>query len=65
MQGQGPQVVAVRRENVERVKLRFVVVLARVHSVEIEDAVDANDYRFAVDDEIFCQFFNAASAMQG
>jgi hypothetical protein len=51
-QRQSPQVIAVERQNVEGVELHLVIVLAGMQSVEIGDAVDAKDHRFAIDDEL-------------
>lgn len=42
------QVVAIRHENIEGIELHFVVVLARVHAVEIADAVNAEQHRLPV-----------------
>jgi hypothetical protein len=47
------QVVAIERQNVERVELRLLVVLARVQRVEVGDAIDAEHYRLAVKDKGF------------
>jgi hypothetical protein len=51
-QGQGPQVVAAERQNVEGVELYLVIVLARMQRVEIGDAVDGKDDGLAIDDEL-------------
>jgi hypothetical protein len=53
-QGQGTQVVAVHREHVKSVKPDFVIVLAGMQRVEIGDAVDAENDRLAINDELLC-----------
>ena len=46
-----PQVVAIERQNVESVELHLAVMLARVQSIEISDAIYPEYYRLAVNDK--------------
>ena len=39
-QGQGAQVVAVKRQDVEDIELNFVIMLMRVQRVEVGNAID-------------------------
>jgi hypothetical protein len=50
-QGQGAQIVAIQRQDVEGIELHFIVVLAGMERIEIGDAVDAEHDGFAVEDE--------------
>ena len=50
--GEGAQILAIERQDVEGIQLDFVIVLARVQGIEIGNAVDAEDDRFAIDDEL-------------
>ena len=51
MQRQFPQIVAIQRQDIERVELNLVIMPAGVQTVEIGDAVDAQQHRLAIDDE--------------
>jgi hypothetical protein len=51
-QRQAPEIVAAHRQNVEGVELDFVVVLPGVQTVEVGDAVNAEQHRLAVNDEL-------------
>jgi hypothetical protein len=44
-------IVTIQNEHVEGVELHRVIVLATVQTVEIRNAVDAEQHRFAVQDE--------------
>jgi hypothetical protein len=46
---QFPQVLAIERENVERIELNLVIMPARMQAVEIRDAVHAQQHRLAID----------------
>jgi len=56
-QGQGSQVVAVHHEDVEGVKLDFVIVLAGMQRVEIGNAINAEHDGFAINDELLVSVF--------
>ena len=56
-QGQGAQVVAVHREDVEGVELDLVIEFARMKRIEIGDAVNAENDRLAIDDELLVLVF--------
>ena len=51
-QGEGTQILAIERQDVEGAELDFVIVLARVQRIEVGDAVDAEDDSLAVDDKL-------------
>src|SRR3981189_162847 len=51
VQRQFPQIVAIQRQDIERVELNLVIMPAGVQTVEIGDAVDAQQHRLAIDDE--------------
>src|SRR4051812_36229211 len=44
-----PDVLAITDQTVESIKLHFVIVLSAVQAVEVGDAVNAEQYSFAVD----------------
>jgi hypothetical protein len=48
----------VERQNVESIELHLVIVLAGMQRVEIGDAVDAEDDRLAVEDELLMMGFS-------
>ena len=49
----------------EGVELHLVIVPARVKAVVVGDAIDAQEHRFAVDDERAVRFLSAASTISG
>src|SRR6266849_1994382 len=51
MQRQFPQILAIQSQDIEGVEHYFVVMLPRVQSVEIGDAVNAEQNRLAIEDE--------------
>jgi hypothetical protein len=51
VQRQFPQIIAIQRQDIERVELNLVIMPAGVQTVEIGDAVDAQQHRLAIDDE--------------
>jgi hypothetical protein len=51
VQRQLSQIVALQRQDVEGVELNLVVMPARVQPIEIGNAVDAEENRFAIDNE--------------
>jgi hypothetical protein len=50
-QRQLPQIVTIKRQDVEGVKLDLMVILAGMQPIEIGDAIDAEQDRLAVDHE--------------
>ena len=50
-QRQLPQIVTIKRENIEGVQLHFVVMPAGMQPIEIGDAIDSEQDRLAVDHE--------------
>jgi hypothetical protein len=61
----GAQLIAVEGKYVEGIQLHPVIVFPRVQRVEIGDAVDAKDNRFAVKTNCLYLFFSADSTIQG
>jgi hypothetical protein len=51
VQRQFAQVLAIQRQDVEGVELDLAIMPARVQPVEIGNAIDAEQYRLAVDHE--------------
>src|SRR5207245_4055208 len=49
VQRQFPQIVAIQRQDIERVELNLVIMPAGVQTVEIGDAVDAQQNSLAID----------------
>jgi hypothetical protein len=52
-QGEGAQILAIERQDVEGIRLDFVIVLARVQDIEIGDTVNPKDDSFAIN-ELIC-----------
>jgi hypothetical protein len=52
-QGEGAQILAIERQDVEGIQLDFVIVLARVQGIEIGNTVDPKDDSFAIN-ELIC-----------
>ena len=51
MQRQWAEIVARAHQDVERVELDLVIMLSAMQAVEVGDPVDAEQHRFAVQDE--------------
>ena len=51
-QGEGAQILAIERQDVEGIWLDFVIVLARVQDVEIRNTVTPKDDSFAINELI-------------
>ena len=51
-QGEGAQILAIERQDVEGVELHLIIMLARVQGIEIGNAIDAEDDSLAIDDEL-------------
>jgi hypothetical protein len=52
-QGEGAQILAIERQDIEGIQLDFVIVLARVQGIEIGNTVNPKDDSFAID-ELIC-----------
>jgi hypothetical protein len=52
-QGEGAQILAIERQDVEGIRLDFVIVLARVQDIEIGNTVNPKDDSFAIN-ELIC-----------
>ena len=52
-QGEGAQILAIERQDVEGIRLDFVIVLARVQDIEIGNTVNPKDDSFAID-QLIC-----------
>jgi predicted membrane GTPase involved in stress response len=52
-QGEGAQILAIERQDVESTRLDFVIVLARLQDIEIGNTVNAEDDSFAIN-ELIC-----------
>jgi hypothetical protein len=52
-QGEGAQILAIERQDVEGIRLDFVIVLARVQDIEIGNTVNPKDDIFAIN-ELIC-----------
>jgi hypothetical protein len=52
-QGEGAQILAIERQDVERIRLDFIIVLARVQDIEIGNTVNPKDDSFAIN-ELIC-----------
>jgi hypothetical protein len=57
-QGEGAQILAIERHDVEGIRLDFVIVLARVQDIEIGNTVNAEDDSFAIN-ELICSTLRA------
>ena len=64
-EGQGAKILAAHRQHVEGAELHLGVLPAGMQRAEIGAAIDAQDHGLAVDHELACRFFSAASAIQG
>ena len=51
MQRQLPQILSIERQDIEGVKLDFLVMLTGMQPIEIGDAIDAEQYGLTIDDE--------------
>jgi hypothetical protein len=63
--GSFAQILAVECRAVEGIKLRLLVVLARVQSVEIRNAIDTKLHCVAIDDDVLQAVLSALSTIQG
>jgi len=52
-QGEGAQILAIERQDVEGIQLDFVIVLARVQGIEIGNTVNSKDDSLAIN-ELIC-----------
>ena len=52
-QGEGAQILTIERQDVEGIRLDFVIVLTRVQDIEIENTVNPKDDSFAID-QLIC-----------
>jgi hypothetical protein len=53
LKGRGAQILAIERQDVEGIRLDFVIVLARVQDIEIGNTVNPKDDSFAIN-ELIC-----------
>jgi hypothetical protein len=53
LKGEGAQILAIERQDVEGIRLDFVIVLARVQDIEIGNTVNPKDDSFAID-QLIC-----------
>jgi hypothetical protein len=52
LKGEGAQILAIKRQDVEGIQLEFVIVLARVQGIEIGNTVNPKDDSFAINELI-------------
>jgi hypothetical protein len=65
VQGQLAQILAVEGQDIEGVELNFVIMPARVQSVQIGDTINAKQYRLATMTNELERFRRAASTISG
>jgi hypothetical protein len=64
MERQPPQILTINSHDVEAIELNLVIMPAGVQAGEVRDAVDPEEHRLTIDEELV-RFRSAASTIRG